>query len=187
VIGDVRALPFEDRAFDVAVTIDLLEHVPAIDRPLAIKEVCRVARRLAIFACPAGSDALEADRRLAQRLQARPRGVPPWLVEHVENGFPEPLDLAGTAGQFGLVRTLGNESISAHERLIVAETSLFSGAALRLACIPLEALVTSRRRRAHDLARHLLCRVGGGDRPPTYRTIVLVDVADALELVKDPR
>ena len=187
VIADVRALPFEDRTFDVAVAIDLLEHLPAVDRDHAISEVCRVARRYAILACPAGRDALAADRRLAERLGTRARGVPAWLTEHLDNGFPDPEDMKRVAATFGSVRVLGNESITAHERLILAETSLISGGALRLACGPLEALIRSRRHRARRFGAWLLRAARGGDRAPTYRTIVVVDFAVDPDLSKDPK
>jgi SAM-dependent methyltransferase len=176
VIGDVRALPFADRTFDVAVTIDLLEHLPATDRALAISEVCRVARRYAILACPSGSEALAADRRLAARLAGRFQRVPPWLVEHLENGFPAPAEVADAARRFGSVLALGSESIAAHDRLIIAENSLIPAAALRLACRPLTALMRSRRPRARRLVARILRAVRGGDRPPNYRVIVAVEI-----------
>lgn len=43
-VGDVRALPFDDRSFDVAVANFMLYHVPELDRALA--ELARVAPRL---------------------------------------------------------------------------------------------------------------------------------------------
>ena len=64
-LGDVRCLPFSDRAFEVVVAVDLLEHVAAEDRPQAVREICRVARSRAVIACPAGEPALAADRGLA--------------------------------------------------------------------------------------------------------------------------
>ena len=176
VIGDVRELPFPDRAFDAAVAIDLLEHLASSDRPQAISEICRVAARRAIVACPAGADALGADRRLAERLRARRRDVPPWLVEHIDNGFPERHELLQLASTFGSVRSLENESLAAHERLIDAETSLLPAAALRLACVPIELLMRSRRPRAPRLAARALRSLRGHDRPPTYRTVLVIDL-----------
>jgi len=43
-VGDVQALPFADREFDVAVANFMLYHVPDLDRGLA--ELARVAPRL---------------------------------------------------------------------------------------------------------------------------------------------
>jgi hypothetical protein len=175
VLGDVRQLPFEDGAFDVVVAIDLLEHLAPCDRAQAIGEICRVARSKAVIACPAGADALEADRRLAADLRTRGRTVPEWLEEHLANGFPEPADLIATAAPFGAVRLFGNENIGAHERLVAAEQSLGPAAALRLACGPLEHLMTSRRHGARRLASRLLARARERDRPPTYRAVIAVD------------
>lgn len=177
ILGDVRGLPFTDRAFDVVVSIDMLEHLPANERPTAIGEICRVARTLAVIACPAGSEALAADRRLAARFREGGRMVPRWLEEHVENGFPELAELAETAAQFGVVRVLGNESIATHERLIDAEHRLISGGVLRLACRPLEGLLASRRVRARAVSKGVLNRLAGKNRPPTYRVVVIVNTS----------
>jgi SAM-dependent methyltransferase len=177
VFGDVRALPFADRSFDVVIAVDLLEHVPFGDRARAISEICRVARIRAVIACPAGEVALAGDRELASRLQAHGRAVPPWLREHLENGFPETEELAAAAGKFGAVRVVGNESVAAHVRLVAAELSPVAGVVLRLACRPLEHLLASRRRGGHRLAARILRRIRGDDQPPNYRAVVVVDIA----------
>jgi Methyltransferase domain len=173
--GDVRALPFGDRAFDVAIAVDLLEHLPAGDRLAAVSEICRVAGRLAVIAGPSGEEALAADRRLAEALRAKNGSVPPWLEEHLENGFPEYPQLATAASRFGAVQLFENESIAAHTRLITAELSLIPGAVLRLASHPIEHLLVSRRRRSRRCAAAILRQIRGRDRPPNYRAVVAVD------------
>ena len=45
-------LPFEDAAFDVAVAIEVLEHVPPAQRPSLIRELQRVSRQATIVCCP---------------------------------------------------------------------------------------------------------------------------------------
>lgn len=50
-VGSVVALPFPDRAFDVAVSIRLLPHCRAW--PVLVRELCRVARRAVIVDYPA--------------------------------------------------------------------------------------------------------------------------------------
>jgi SAM-dependent methyltransferase len=174
-VADVRALPFEDACFDVAVAVDLLEHVAPEDRIQAVSEICRVSRRRAVIACPMGEAALQSDRRLADRFAGDDRPVPPWLQEHLENGFPVAADVVAAAARFGRVRKLGNENISSHERLVAAEHRVVPALALRLACRPLERLMTSRRPRARLLAAGVLHRVRGRDREPTYRAVVVVD------------
>jgi Methyltransferase domain len=177
VLGDVRALPFADRSFDVAVAVDLLEHICPEDRSKAISEICRVARVRAVIACPVGGHALAADRDLALRLQAQGRAVPGWLWEHLENGFPEIEELSYAVESFGSVRVRDNESVSAHVRLVAAELSPFPAVALRVAAQPLAYLLASRRRRGRRLAARILRWIRGNDRPPNYRAVVVVDIA----------
>ena len=107
VVGDARALPFEDGSFDVVVAVDLLEHVPAADRRLVVDELARAAARRVVLACPAGPAALEADRALAARL-AR---APPWLDEHLANGFPDPDEVRGWLEPRGRLQVRGNEHV----------------------------------------------------------------------------
>ncbi len=175
VMGDVRALPFADDSFDIVIAIDLLEHVPAGDRVRAVSEICRVAARRVVIAFPSGEDAFAADRRLAEVLRAERGRVPPWLDEHLQNGFPESRQVAATASRFGSVAKIENQSIASHVRLIEAELRPVTGATLRLACHPLERLLASRRSRARRLATTILCHIRGRDQPPTYRAVVTVD------------
>jgi hypothetical protein len=185
VVGDVRALPFEDRSFDVVVALDLLEHLDAGDRPVALRELARVARRRVIVGCPTGTDALEADRRLADFYREHGQ-VPAWLTEHLENGFPEVSDLTLALEPFGRPRVVRNESVSAHERVL---RSHVRHGGRRWATQPVRALAallrahrwssTAPGRLASGAASRLLWAVRGGDRPPAYRTIVVVDVGDS--------
>lgn len=177
VLGDVRALPFADGSFDVVVAVDLLEHLHFDDRAKAISEICRVARVRAVIACPVGEHALAADRELALRLETQGRAVPGWLREHLENGFPEIEELSDAAQRFGTVRVRGNESVTAHVRLVAAELSPVPAVALRVACLPLGYLLASRRRRGRRLAARSLCWIRGDDCPPNYRAVVVVDIA----------
>jgi len=179
VLGDARALPFADRAFDVVVAVDLLEHISNDGRGQAVREICRVAGARAIVACPAGAEALDADRRLAQRLGARGRPIPPWLTEHLDNGFPQAAEIATAAAPFGSVQLLRNESIAAHERLLTAELSPVPAVALRLLCRALEAMLASTRRIPRRLAGSLLRAIRGHDRAPAYRAVVAVDIRQA--------
>jgi SAM-dependent methyltransferase len=173
-LGDVRELPFADRSFDVTVAVDLLEHVPSADRVRAVGEICRVSRRRAVIACPAGEAALSGDRRLAARLRSSKRPIPPWLTEHLDNGFPEADDIARAAAPFGTVEVFANESVRAHERLVMAELSILPAVGLRLLCRPLQFAMTSQRRRLRTAAAQVLARVRDHDREPAYRAIVVM-------------
>jgi SAM-dependent methyltransferase len=174
-LGDARALPFGDGCFDVVVAVDLLEHIAAADRARAIAEICRVSRRLAVIACPAGGEALAADRRLAEWFEAKSYELPGWLVEHLDNGLPEADEIVAAASPYGITTLLGNESVSAHYRLVTAEHRLLPAVPLRIACRPLEALMRSRRRRARRISERVLAAARGADRPPVYRTVVVID------------
>lgn len=176
-LGDVRSMPFDDRAFDVVVAVDLLEHVPPVDRQRAVSEICRVSRLRAVIACPVGQAALAADQRLAERIAARGRPMPGWLVEHLDHGFPEIRTITDAASRFGPIRVMENESIAAHERLSGAYLSPITDLCLRVISQPLQALMTSRRRRARRAAAIILKTIRGDDRRPTYRAVVTVDIA----------
>ncbi|RME73106.1 MAG: class I SAM-dependent methyltransferase [Planctomycetota bacterium] len=58
VVGDVRALPFADGMFDLALACDVLTHVPPAERERALSELCRVAPRVVVFQPEPGGGAL---------------------------------------------------------------------------------------------------------------------------------
>ena len=67
--GDLYALPFADRSFDVAVCSEVLEH---LDRPAqAVRELARVARLGVVVSVPR-EPAFDALNRLGQALGAAP-------------------------------------------------------------------------------------------------------------------
>jgi SAM-dependent methyltransferase len=168
VTGDVRDLPFPDGAFDVVVAVDLLEHIAPADRARALGELARVARVRTIVAAPAGTPALEADRRLAGSL-ATP---PPWLEEHLALGFPEPEELRDGLAPFGSVRLAGNENVDAHVTITRRELSLPWFAPTRTAA----RLLGWGMRRGAAWPGRVLRRLRGHDRGPTYRTIAVLEV-----------
>jgi hypothetical protein len=130
-----------------------------------------------VIACPAGAEALEADRRIAARLAERGQPLPGWLAEHLRNGFPDAQAVLGSASRFGSTHAYGNENVRAHERLLLAELRAGPSVLLRLICIPLARLLTSAKLRAPAL--RIVRALGGNDRAPTYR--VVIDVAIAPE------
>jgi len=170
VVGDIREMPFGDDEFDVVLALDVMEHLAAQDRERALGELARVARRRLIVACPAGAEALEADRRLAGSLP-RPPG---WLAEHLENGFPEPADLVAPLEAHGPVRLLANESVASHERLVRAELSPVTALGLRLVALALSPALR-RGRRPGSAAGRILTRFRGSDAAPAYRAVAVLD------------
>ena len=169
VVGDVRALPFGDRSFDVVVALDVLEHVVAGDRPVALAELARVARRRVVVAAPAGAPALAADRGLAASLSA----PPPWLDEHLANGLPEPADLRRAAGPVRLrARRRQREPLGARDgdparaqrRLVHPHAGGGAGPGVGAGA-------------RCGLGAPGAAPIRGLDRPPVYRTVVLLDIA----------
>lgn len=173
--GDVTALPFADGEFDVVVALDLLEHLPADLRPKALAELARVTRSRLIAGCPCGEAALRADRALARYYGLQPRRMPPWLVEHLDNGFPEPDDLNRPLVPFGSVRLISNERIATHQAIsflegtpYVARLTVRVAAWLRNGIPNSDAPASPRAARCLEVLR-------GGDREPAYRQIAVLD------------
>jgi SAM-dependent methyltransferase len=175
VIGDVRDLPFNDHEFDVVATVDLLEHVPAHDRARALEELARVARRRLVVACPVGAVALDADRRLAERLEHAGRVAPGWIGEHLANGFPAADEITRQLAPYGTLRAVPNLSLARHVQLMAIELSVVAYVPSRLAAA---ALGTAWRQggRARRAVERVLDAVRGQDRVPVYRVIFCLDL-----------
>ena len=163
--GSVTAIPMPDASFEAVLCLDMLEHVPPGDRPLAIAELTRVlapgGRLLLTF--PSGPAAEELDRWLASAYAAR-HGTPhPWASEHLELGLPDASEIAA------LLRTTGANVFIQPNVWAPAWRFLHStytvGRGLPFTW-PLfhRPLVT--------LVYHLLSRL---NRDPAYRAIIVVD------------
>lgn len=174
VLGDVTALPFEDRTFDAVIALDLLEHVPAQSRAKALEELARVAGRLAIVGCPCGRDALEADRRLATRYERIRGGAPAWLTEHLVNGFPSQAELADGLSKHGEVTCFANESAAAHLLVSTLEALPILWIISAAAASALGSGKTNGRPCADVLRGRAATALRGGDRSPSYRTIAVL-------------
>jgi SAM-dependent methyltransferase len=173
--GDVTELPFAEREFDVVVALDLLEHLPAKLRPRALAELARVTRSRLVVGCPCGERALRADRILARYYSLQLRATPPWLVEHLQNGFPGVDLLVDSLAPFGSVRSLPNERVASHLAVSLFEGTPYVGRlGLRLA----RWLQTGMPRDGSPGApstRRWLSVLRGADREPAYRKIVVLD------------
>ncbi len=80
-------LPFDDAAFETVVCLDVLEHLPAGDRPGFVRELARVASRRVLVACPS-DESLWVQDVLRVAYQSRGMALPGWLNEHDEHGLP---------------------------------------------------------------------------------------------------
>jgi SAM-dependent methyltransferase len=88
--ANARALPFRDRSFDRAFSVEMMEHVFRPDREAVLAEIARVLKpggRLAL-STPNPASPIEAAKRLAVRWPALRRRLP-------SSCFPEAADDAG--------------------------------------------------------------------------------------------
>ena len=91
--ASAEALPVRSRAFDVVVSVDALEHIPAAARPPAIAEMVRAARRAVVLMVPSGAPAARHDQAIADHARAATGRVHHFLEEHIAHGLPERADL----------------------------------------------------------------------------------------------
>lgn len=83
------ALPFAARSFETVVSVDVLEHLPAGERPRFVEELVRVASRRVVLVFPEGARAASHDRSLAARYRRLHARLDQSLAEHLEHGLPE--------------------------------------------------------------------------------------------------
>jgi len=101
--GTATALPFPDASYDVVLSLEMMEHLPADVREPALREMLRVLRpggRL-VVTFPAGATAERLDAWLNAAYRRRHGRDHPWAVEHLENGLPEAEPIARQAASLG--------------------------------------------------------------------------------------
>ena len=88
------ALPFTDGAFAAATSLDVLEHVPAEDRPRFVHEMLRVTRGRSVLCCPLGSPEHRAAEEEIQAWYSTVAGdAHEWLTDHLSKGLPTMAEL----------------------------------------------------------------------------------------------
>ena len=98
VVFDGLSLPFADRAFDVAVSVDVLEHIQPPLRRRHLAELARVARQRIVLCCPLGGEAHEAaERELADWYERTTGARHRFLDEHIAIGLPDATELDALA------------------------------------------------------------------------------------------
>src|SRR3989344_3812672 len=61
--GSAEKLPFRRNSYEVVIAVDVLEHLEKGQRAIAIYEMLRVAKRLAIIVVPVGKPSEQQDRQ----------------------------------------------------------------------------------------------------------------------------
>ena len=90
VASTAQSLPFSDRAFDYAVSLDMFEHLPGGIREASVRELCRVARRAVLVGFPVGRPAKVVDETLHGLIRLRRGREPDWLTEHrAQHAYPD--------------------------------------------------------------------------------------------------
>jgi SAM-dependent methyltransferase len=97
--GTATDLPFPDASYDVVLSLEMVEHLPAEAREPAFREMLRVLKpggRL-VVTFPAGATAARLDAWLNDAYRRRHGRDHPWAVEHLENGLPDADEVARLA------------------------------------------------------------------------------------------
>ena len=93
VVGDATKLQFNNDSFDIAICIDMLEHLPQSKRQLAIMEIVRVTKKLLIIGVPCGKLAAEHDQKTRDNYINRHKTGYKFADEHIKYGLPEAVDI----------------------------------------------------------------------------------------------
>jgi len=95
ILSSTGGLPLPDKTFDVAVALDVLEHIPPPERPFFMGELARISKLACVFAFPIASAAL------VEEFVLRLTGSK-WLAEHKEYGLPDPAEIEAIFKRLGL-------------------------------------------------------------------------------------
>jgi hypothetical protein len=87
--GSGMELPYNDTSFDIAVSLDTLEHIPNADRDKFLRELMRVARHAVVLVNPVQSvEADLAEETLNEYIRWILDAQQEQLAEHREYGLP---------------------------------------------------------------------------------------------------
>lgn len=94
IIGNIRAAPLKNSSFDVVISSDLYEHIPAEDRLKTVSEMLRLSKNFVVLGAPFYSKEVEDAETEANNFFLKNAGEPhPWLKEHIKNRLPLRHDL----------------------------------------------------------------------------------------------
>jgi SAM-dependent methyltransferase len=171
--GDARSLDFPDRSFDVAVALDMLEHIRPEERGSVLRELVRVTRRRVILGFPTGARAFKVDLGLGRMLDRRGQTHTDWLDEHLRHGFPEASEVEAGLQAYGRVRRLPNENVHTHRTLVWCEMTRGAHRATHLVA---RLLAPGLRGRGRWWRAPLLHLLRGADLGTPYRVILVLDL-----------
>ena len=87
--GTAINLPFRKNSYEVVISVDTLEHLEKLERPKAIDEMLRVAKKLVVIVVPIGEVSQSQDRQLYLYWKKIFGSENQFLKEHVQNGLPQ--------------------------------------------------------------------------------------------------
>lgn len=100
--GSAVQLPIRDQAFDIAVSLDVLEHINPGDRLNVLQEMIRVSRMGLILTFPARSPLVEsAERKICEVYTQLHQKEHPWLSEHARHPLPDADEIVQYLHSFG--------------------------------------------------------------------------------------
>jgi SAM-dependent methyltransferase len=170
--GSADALPFDDGSFDIVLSVEMLEHVPAAARADALREMFRVLRpggRM-IVTFPADATARRLDLSLNDAYRRRYGSDHPWVAEHIAEGVPATDEVVALARE--LVGSDGHVAVQKHDsaRSWRLHQMLYGARRWYLPAL----LVGLHSRAGARLVFNLARRIDGDEH---YRTILVVDRA----------
>jgi SAM-dependent methyltransferase len=121
------ALPFSAGAFDLVISMDMLEHISERDRPTVIKELVRVSSKHIVIGFPCGKRARVWDFRLLRFCKRLNMNIPDWLTEHSHIEFPEEQEISDVLNKLGLQYIIRrNENMEVHFLIMIGEMFRFT-------------------------------------------------------------
>jgi len=93
IVGSALSVPIKDSSSQVAISSDMLEHVPAKQRVKAVTELFRIATHMIIIGVPTGSKAHQQDKDLDTEYQKVHGDRHPFLEEQTTFGLPAVADI----------------------------------------------------------------------------------------------
>jgi SAM-dependent methyltransferase len=164
-------LPFPDGRFDIVLSLEMLEHVPADRRDASLSEMLRVLRpggRM-VVSFPADETAARLDMWLNTRFRRATGHDHPWAIEHIRHGVPATADVVGI-----LRRSIGAGSVEIHRHMSALSFRLVHGLYTVRRLAPITRLLGLHTPAGARLL-FFVCRRAHSE--PAYRSIVVADKA----------